>query len=151
MKNIGKNLLEMLLLRHKYEIVTTLSPKQVMERVAGFVTAHCDEDYYGWVDEEKARFAIKEPYMKSHTFGTMRNSFAPVAIGSVAEENGKTKVSVCIRPRLDVLIVMIPVSLACLITVMYYPFVLLLEYLGLFRPAKRMKEAMELIFMDRSA
>lgn len=132
--------LQRLFLFEKYEIETRLSKKEILKKIDSFADPEYT-DYCGSISEEG--FFIAEKIRKSFTGGRSQNPFAPVANAKITEMDGMTTVSLVIRMNLLTLILFAPIYLMSLITVILFPFMLLLTHFAFFKPAKRLKEALE--------
>lgn len=138
-------LLQKLLLFEKCEIQSKLSKRQILNRIKSFADTEYS-DYYGGVSE--CGFFIGEKNAKHFAGGHSKNSFAPVAKAKINEEDGITTVSMVIRMNLFVLILFAPVYFASLITVILYPFVLILLRFAFVKPAERLKQAIEDLLIE---
>ena len=59
-----------------------------------------------------------------------------------------TTISMVIRMNLLVLVILAPIYIISLITVVLFPFMLLLLHFAFFKPSKRLKEAIEKMLID---
>lgn len=140
-----KKLLQKLLLFEKCEIQSKLSKRQILNRIKSFADTEYS-DYYGGISE--CGFFIGEKNVKHFAGGYSKNSFAPVAKAKIDEEDGITTVSMVIRMNLFVLILFAPIYFASLITVILYPFVLILLRFTFVKPAERLKQAIEDLLIE---
>ena len=138
--------LQHLLLFEAFNIRTKLSGKDVLRKTASFADPEYT-DYDGDVTENG--FFIAEKTLKWGSGWCSQNSFAPVAIGKIEERDGMTSISVVLRMRLLVLIIFVPIYLSALLCVVPFPFLYLLLRFAFFKPAKRLREALESLLWER--
>ncbi len=136
--------LQRLFLFEKCEIKTKLSKKEILKKIDSFADPEYTY-YYGSISEDG--FFIAEKNIKHFTGGHSQNSFAPVAKAKITESDGMTTVSMVIRMNLLVLILFAPIYFISLLTVFFFPFMLILLYFAFVKPAKRLKEAIENLLM----
>ena len=129
----------------KCEIKTKLSKQQISDKIKDFADAEC-KDYYASASDNG--FFIGEKPIKHSAFVHTRNSFAPVAKAKMIEENGITTVSLTTRMHLLALILFYPIYFASLITVVFYPLVLLLLRFAFFKPMAKLEEALKNLLTD---
>lgn len=135
-----------LLLFEKCEIQTKLSKKEILQRIDSFADPRYT-DYYGKVSDEG--FYITEKNIKTFAGGHSQNSFAPVAKAKITEKEGIATVSMVIRMNLLVLILFAPIYVISLLTVVLFPFMLLLLYFFFVKPAKRLKTSIEDLLVEK--
>ena len=140
-----KKFIQRLFLFHKYSIQTNLSKQQILDRVKSF-TNDKYTDYYGSASE--CGFFIGEKNIKHSSFIHTRNSFAPVAKGTIVENGEVTTVSITTRMHILVLILFAPFYFISLLTVVLFPFMLLLLHFTFVRPQKRLEEEIENLLTD---
>lgn len=132
--------LQRLFLFEKCEIKTGLSKKEILKKIGSFADPEYT-DYYGNISEDG--FFVTGKNGKYFTGGHSHNSFAPVAKAKITENDGMTTVSMVIRMKLLVLILFAPIYIISLLTVVLFPFMLVLLHFAFVRPAKRLKEKIE--------
>ena len=132
--------LQRLFLYEKYEIKTKLSKREILKKIDSFADPEYT-DYYGGISEDG--FFIAEKNRKHFTGGHSQNSFAPVAKAKITDSDGMTTVSMVIRMNLLVLILFAPIYIISLLTVVLFPFMLILLHFAFVKPAKRLKEKIE--------
>jgi len=137
--------IQRLFLFNKYSIQTKLSKQQILDRVKSFVDDKYT-DYYGSISEYG--FFIGEKPIKHSEFIHTKNSFAPVAKGTIIERSEVTTVSVITRMHLLALILFAPLYIISLFTVVLFPFMLLLLHFAFVRPQKRLEQEIENLLMD---
>lgn len=86
--------------------------------------------------------------IKHSVFMHTKNSFAPIAKGTIVENNEVTTVSIITRMHLLVLIIFAPLYVISLLTVVLFPFMLLLLHFAFVRPQKRLEQEIENLLMD---
>ena len=133
-------ILQRLFLFEKFEIKTSLSKDKILEKAASLADPEYT-DYYGGVSEDG--FFIAKKNRRHYTGGHSQNSFAPVARAKVTESDGMTTVSTVIRMNLLVLILFAPIYIISLLTIVLYPFMLILLHFTFIKPAQRLKETIE--------
>jgi hypothetical protein len=129
-----------LFLFEKFEIQTKLSKQEVLKKIDFFLT-HEYTDYYGRISDND--FFIAGKNRKHYTGGFSRNSFAPIAKATVTQKEDITVISGVLRMNLLVLIIFIPIYLLSLLLIFPFPFMLVILHFCFFKPAKRLKEALE--------
>ena len=139
-----KKILKRLFLFNKYSIQTKLSKQQILDRVKSFADPEYT-DYYSGTSERG--FFIGEKFIKHSEFIHTRNSFAPIAKGTIVENNGVTTVSIITRMHLLTLIPFSIIYVVSLLTVVLFPFVLLLLHFAFVRPQKRLEQEIENLLM----
>lgn len=140
-----KRFLQRLFLFEKFQLETTLSKKEIFNKVETFLCVE-SEDYYGKIWEDG--FYVAEKSRKHFmAIGYSRNSFAPVARAKIKESETGNTITVTLRMNVFVMAMMIPMLYLSFLTVfvtetygLMFIIVLLMLYLGFFRPAKRLKE-----------
>jgi len=137
-----------LLLFEKCEIQTKLSKKEILQKIDAFADPQYS-DYYGNVSEDG--FFVAEKNIKTFAGGHSQNSFAPVAKAKITEKEGVTTVSMVIRMKLLVLILFAPIYIISLLTVVLFPLVLILLYFTFVKPAKRLKNSIEDLLVEKSS
>ena len=162
----------MLLHRKKHEFTTSLSKARILAQIrirlpSGLLRA--DSEFFGYVTDDY--FKVRQnPHYKSSSLTAVRNSFAPIAIGRIEEnENGST---VKLTVRMNILVAVMELfiqlftiveSVVGLIYIMFanfqegVPFFLfgvcfflameLSLYFSFHRPAKRMIALLEEILI----
>lgn len=123
-----------------FEIKTTLSSHEVLDKVNALIECETDK-YYGRTTRDG--FFMGENSRKYYMGGSSQNSFAPVAKATVSTENGVTTVAGTIRMHLIVLILFAPVYLVSLILILPCVLIHLLLHFCFFKPAKRLEETLE--------
>jgi len=136
--------LQRLFLFEKCDIKTKLSKKEILQKIDSFADPEYT-NYYGSISEDE--FFIAEKNIKHFNGGHSHNSFAPVAKAKITESDGMTTVSMVIRMNLLALILFAPIYLVSLLTVVLFPFMLILLRFAFVKPAKRLKEKFEDILM----
>ena len=131
----------------KCEIKTKLSKKVILKKIDSWADPEYT-DYYGSISE--GGFFIAEKNRKYFTGGHIQNPFAPVATAKITESEGMTTVSMVIRMNLLVLILFAPIYIISLLTVVLFPFMLILLYYAFIKPAKRLKETIENLLISDS-
>lgn len=139
-----KKFLQRLLLFNKYDIQTKLSKQQILDRVKSFVD-DIYTDYYGSISE--SGFFVGEKAIKHSAFVHTNNSFAPIAKGTIVENDEVTTVTITTRMHLLTLIPFFPIYVISLLTVFLFPFVLLLLYFAFLKPQKRLEQEIENLLM----
>jgi len=104
--------------------------------VASLLVAH-SRDYYGRFTEDG--FFVAERSRKYFAFGRVSNSMAPIARARVEERDGKTVISVLMRMKLPVLVVLAPVYVLLCLAIIPLPFLFLILHFAFFRPASRLQ------------
>ena len=137
--------LQRLLLFEKCEIKTRLSKKEILKKIDSFADSKYT-DYYGRISDDG--FTIVEKNRKHFAGGHSHNSFAPVVKAKITEGDGMTTISMVTRMNLLVLVILVPIYIISLITVVLFPFMLLLLHFAFFKPSKRLKEAIEKMLID---
>ena len=129
-----------LLIFEKYEIETKLSKKEILEKIASFADPEYT-DYYGSIATDG--FFVAEKNRKYFGIGLSQNSFAPVVKAKIIEKDGITTVSMVIRMHLIMLVLFVPIYIMSLITIVLFPFMLLLLHFAFVKPAKKSKETIK--------
>ena len=150
-------ILQKILFIEKFEIKTKLSKESVQRTLEFETREHYDYRTYF----SKKGFCVAEKTRKSLVFGSIHNSFAPVAVGKFSEQDGMTVISVLIRMRLLVCLLWyllylfsalgLIVSLIGLATgqaafamgIVLFLFCYGLPFFAFGRPAKRLKAFLE--------
>jgi hypothetical protein len=104
-------ILQKLLFIEKFEIKTKISKERAKTILK--MEAAKTGDYRTYFSENV--FCVAEKTRKSLVFGSIHNSFAPVAVGKLSEQDGMTVISGLIRMRL---LVCLPWYLVCLFSVL---------------------------------
>ena len=133
-------ILQRLFLFEKCEIKTRLPKKEILKKIDSFADLEYT-DYWGIISEDG--FFIAEKNRKRFTGRFKRNSFAPVAKAKITESDGITTVSMVIRMNILALILFVPIYIISLLTIVLFPFSLILLYFAFIIPEKRLKEAIE--------
>lgn len=105
-------------------------------------------DYYGSISE--CGFFVGEKHIKYSAFMRTKNSFSPIAKGTIVENNGVTTVSIITRMHLLVLILFAPLYIISLLTVVLFPFMLLLLHFTFVRPQKRLEQEIDTLLTDNA-
>ena len=149
MKKCLKQLLETLFFFHKFQLQTNLTKNEIFKRVEHFVDEN-DSKYVGYVEENG--FRIVEKCFKSFMFfGHIKNSFAPIAVAKIVEEEGTTTVFCLLRTHMVLQIIFIPIYLSMVLYVFVKPVFLvflILSHFAFFHPAKRLKKALESLLTE---
>ncbi len=135
-----------LLLFEKLEIQTKLSKKEILKKIESFADPDYT-DYYGSVSDDG--FFIAEKNRKHFVGGHAQNSFAPIARAKIDEREGISSVSVVIRMNILVLILFVPIYLISLLLIVPFPIMLVVLYFSFIKPAKRLKETLENLLLDK--
>lgn len=145
MKKVWENVLAIFFLCHRFEIQTKLSTESILKRVERFVCEY-DFDYYGWLEDDG--FMVAERPLKIFSFGRSKNSQVPVACAKIKETDSLTTVFVTLRANRIGQISGIFLHLISLISfpvftmpeaIVVILFLIFFDYVGVFRPAKRLK------------
>ena len=137
--------LQKLLLFEEFEFQTKLPKKIILKKIASFADPRYT-DYFGKVSDDG--FFIVQKNLKSSTGGHIDNSFAPVAKAKITENDGVSTVSMVIRMNTIVSILFAPFYLAAMLSVVLFPFVLILLYFAFMKPAKELKEAIVSLLIE---
>lgn len=129
-----------LLLFEKFEIRSRRPKGEILKRLRDLTDPEYT-DYYGSVDEDG--FFIAEKNRKHFFGGHSQNSFAPVATGTVTEQDGEVVVKGTVRLHMLLIILFAPIYFLCMLTIVLFPFVYLFMYFAFVRPAKRLIESLE--------
>ena len=121
--------------------------REIQRRIRDF--ADSEPDYTGSVSENG--FFIAEHPIRSIPGGRIHNSFAPVAKATITETDGITTVSIVFRMNILVLILFAPFYAISLLTLVTFPFMMLLMYIAFIRPLKRMKEYLTNVLTENEA
>ncbi len=134
-----------LFLFDKFEIQTKLSKQVILKRVKSFADAECT-DYYSGVSEDG--FFVAEKYIKQFAGGHTQNSFVPIAKAKIVEKDGISTVSVVLRMHILVLILFVPIYVASFLTLVFFPFMLILLHFVFVKPAERLKNFIEDLLIE---
>ena len=144
MKKFWNNLLEMLLVCHKFNFKTKLPTERVLKWAELFVKEYYN-DYNGWIMDDG--FLIKERTFKSFGFGYSKNTMAPIASVKIEQEGDLTNIFVTLRPDRLTQAVCIFFYIVSVIGVFASPdyfvillFLVLFLYFSVFRPSCRLKK-----------
>lgn len=129
-----------LLLFEKFEIRSRQPKREILKRLRDLADPEYT-DYYGSVDEDD--FYIAEKNRKHFFGGHSQNSFAPVATGTVTEQDGEVVVKGTVRLHMLVIILFVPIYFLCMLTIVLFPIVYLFMYFAFVKPAKRLIESLE--------
>ena len=129
-----------LLLFEKFEIRSRQPKREILKRLRDLADPEYT-DYYGSVDEDD--FYIAEKNRKHFFGGHSQNSFAPVATGTVIEQDGEVVVRGTVRMNMLVLVLFAPVYFLSMLTIVFFPIMYLIMYFAFVKPAKRLIESLE--------
>ena len=136
-------ILQKLFLFEKFEIQTKLSKQEILKRIDSISDPEYG-DYYAGVLENG--FIIAEQNIKYFGGGRSQNSFAPVAKATMIEKDGMTVISVTLRMNLLVHALFLPIYILLLLAIFTIPIIYIIMHFAFFKPAKRLKTAMENLF-----
>ena len=138
-------LLRRLFLFDVFSLKTKLPAETVLSRIASLADPEYS-DYHGHLTS--FGFVLAENSLKHSEGVTVHNSFTPVAVGRVNEENGMTTVSGIIRMNLAALIPFAIIYVCSLFSLVFFPVMHILLHFAFYKPARRMKKALERLLTE---
>ena len=141
-----KKIVQHLCLFEKFEIQTKLSKKEILKKIDSFADPEYT-DYYGSVSENG--FFIAEKNIKAFAIGHTQNSFAPIAKATIEENEDISTISGVLRMNILVLIMFVPIYLISLLLIVPFPVMLILLRVAFFKPAKRLRETLEDLLLEK--
>ena len=141
-----KKIVQHLCLFEKFEIQTKLSRKEILKKIDSFADPEYT-DYYGSVSENG--FFIAEKNRKHFAFARTQNSFAPIAKATIEEKEGYSTISGVLRMNALALILFAPIYLISLLLIVPFPIMLIILRVAFFKPAKRLREALEDLLLKK--
>lgn len=129
-----------LLLFEKFEIRSRQPKREILKRLRDLADPEYT-DCYGSVEGDS--FFIAEKNRKHFFGGHSQNSFAPVATGTVTEQDGEVVVKGTVRMNMLAVILFAPIYFLFMLTVIFFPIMYLIMHFAFVKPAKRLIEALE--------
>ena len=127
------------LLIKKFKIRTKLTQREIIRKFGFFLEAE-EEDYCGHISADG--FVVAERTVKYFLGGHSHNSFAPVCVAALGEEDGMAVVSAVIRMNFLSHMIYMPIYWLSILTLLPIPFIMGLTYFAYWKPAKKLQGAL---------